>query len=275
MTRWAEGNGRGPDLRAGGSDGALVLGDDEVGWFEPFHDPLLDAVVLRLWLNAAALDSPRLRVLSRHLSGVVGGLLGRRGRPAQPTAGVVEANRIFPIAGAEPASVLLRFGSAPPRCGCQWRSGTCDEWFVEQLVASFGAGCRRLGASVAPERIRGYVVGELGADPGLQWWSLVHAGARSGLLISSGHEDLHDGRPFAQCVDAVGRHSAHFSCLAARLGADLGCEVRGEVTVGDDWDQERRVVEQLHAEGWRLRGLTSLFGPVLPEWPLSDRNERR
>ncbi|MGH8974349.1 MAG: hypothetical protein ACRD0C_14260 [Acidimicrobiia bacterium] len=241
----------------GRSDGWLLFDEHEIGWFEPFEDPLLDTATLRLWLNAAPLSGGQLSLVSGWLAGHLGAL-------ADPGAAcTVESNRIFPIRGAEPASALLRFDARRPPCGtCRWRRTGCDEWFIDELVKSFIDGYRRLGAHPAAHKMRRYVTSELAAYPDWQWWSLWCDGARSGVVVSSGHEDPADGRPYAQCVDAVGRHSQHFSCLAAQLSADVGCEVRGEVTVGLEWSRERRVLGRLHAEGWRLRGLTSLIPPA-------------
>jgi len=217
---------------------------------------------LRLCLNAAPLRAEQLTVLTHQLVSQVEALKRPLATSRSLPICAVESNRIFPIHGTKPASVLLRFGSARPPCGtCRWRRFACDEWFVEQLVASFASGCRRMGANVEPERIRDYVVNDLAPQQEWQWWCLwADDGARSGVVMSYGHEDPADGRQYAQCVDAVGRHTPHFSCLAAQLEVELSCEVRGEVSAGMDWDRERRVIRRLHAQGWRLRGLTSLVG---------------
>ncbi|HET9773295.1 MAG TPA: hypothetical protein VFS16_20555 [Acidimicrobiia bacterium] len=238
---------------AGRSDGWLVLDGREIGWYDGFEDPLLDFPTLRLWLDAAPLGGRALQTVSEHLADTLEETAGR------DAVWAVEANRIFPIRGGEPASALLRFGGGPPCGDCRWRRSDCDDWFVDELVASFRDGSRRLGATPTEEQVRRYVVGTLTSYPHWQWWSLSRGADRSGVVVSGGHEDAGDGRPYAQCVDAVGRHSAHFSCLAALLSADLSCEVRGEVTLGLDRAREHQVIARLHGEGWRLRGLTSLF----------------
>jgi hypothetical protein len=240
-----------------GAEAWLLLDGREIGWCEPFHDPLLEADTLRLWLHAEPLSGDQLRAVSAQLARL---LDGRAGRGSIQT---VESSRIFPIQRAEPASVLLRIGPGTAPCGaCRWRLTDCDEWFVDQLVASFRDGCRRFGVCPAEEKLRRYVTDDLTAYPDWQWWSSEWNGGRSGVVVSCGHEDLGDGRPYAQCVDAVGHHSSHFSCLAAQLRGDLGCEVRGEVTVGLERPRERRIIARLHDEGWRLRGLTSVMRPT-------------
>jgi hypothetical protein len=256
---FGEGGSGGHDRRHEFVEGPLLLDGGGVGWCERFEDTLRDSSILRIWLDAARLGSPQLMVLS---DGLVPKIRATASRLSlAPPLCSIESNRVFPIREAEPASVLLRIDRHSSPCGrCRWQRTDCDEWFVEELVKSFALGCQRLGADLAPELVRRYVLAELAPQPGWQWWSLaLPDGRRSGVVISTNHEDLGDGEPFAQCVDAVGGHSSHFSCLAARLGVELGCEVRGEVTVGSDWESERRIVRRLHTEGWRIRGLTSIF----------------
>jgi hypothetical protein len=240
-----------------GSPGDLLVDGGRAGWYEFFDDPLLGVTVVRLWLDAAHLAAPQLHLLSEALAGQLALVAGAQAEP--PAWSSIESNRVFPLRGAAPASVLLRLSSRWPVCGCcQWEQGEPDEWFVEELVASFVGGCGRMDAAVDPALARRFVLEELRPLPGWQWWSRRDAGGRSGVVLSVDHEDVLDGRAYVQCVDAVGAHSAHFSCLAAKVGADLGCEVRGEVTVGLDRNRERAVVRRLHREGWRVRGLTSL-----------------
>lgn len=237
-------------------DEPFLLEDFEAGCWESFDDPLLEATALRIRLATSELDGVQLRALSSRLACSVQHLAARRLPEAR--FAVVESDRIFPIAGAAPASVLLRIDRQWVPCGrCAWRCGGCDAWFVDRLAESFVAGGERLGTVIDPVRAKRYVTGELAAEPDWQWWSHLDGG-RSGVVVSVGHEDP-DGRLFAQCVDAVGRHSTHFSCLASRLRSELECEIRGEVTVGIDWSRERAVVRRLHDQGWRLRGLTSVF----------------
>lgn len=245
------------DPGGGGAEAWLLLDGREIGWCEPFHDPLLETDVLRLWLHAAPLSGDQLRTVSAELARVVDRVAGRY------SLRTVESSRIFPIQGAEPASVLLHIDPRTAPCGaCRWRLTECDGWFADQLTASFRDGSRKLGVDPPEERLRRFVIDDLASSTDWQWWSLGHDGSRSGVVVSCGHQDLGDGRPYAQCVDAVGRHSSHFSCLAAQLRVDLGCEVRGEVTVGREWPRERSIITRLHDEGWRLRGLTSLIRPT-------------
>jgi hypothetical protein len=239
--------------------GPVLVGDHEVGWWEPFHDPLLDTTVLRLWLDATPLGPSDLHRLADQLvSGVSAG--SRRLSGSDPSLSAVEVNRVFPIRGARPGSVLLRFGRRSACGQCRWQQTGCDKWFVEQLVESFTAGCRSLGAEVESRRIRRYVEEELAATDGLEWWShSVREAGRSGVVISCGHEDVTDGQTYSQCIDVVGRYTSHLSCLAGEVGRAQGAELRGEVTLGSSWPRERTVLRRLHADGWRIRGLTSVF----------------
>ena len=254
----------------------LLVSGVPMGWYEPFDDPLLEVRVLRVWLGAAALASEHLRFLSVNLANQLREAMEEM--EPRPGLAAVESNRVFPLHGGEPASALLSFARRDVGCGeCDWRNVGCDEWFVTQLVDSFILGCRRLGAEPAPERVQAWVDAELAAEPDLEWWALtVPDGDRCGVVASPGHYDLVDGTAYVQVVDAVGRHSAHVACLVAELGSRLRAEVRGEVTVGANWSRERGVLRSLHAEGWRVRGLTSVFRPVAgTEAWLGDSNHER
>ena len=255
-------------ILAGGDDtGPVLVGDDEAGWWEPFHDPLLDTTVLRLWLDATPLGPTDLHRLADQLvSGMCAG--SRRLAGSAPSLFFAEVNRVFPIRGARPGSALLRFGSQRSACGqCRWQRTGCDDWFVEQLVESFTAGCRSLGAEVGSSRIRRYVEEELVSADGWEWWSQsTEEAGRSGVVISCGHEDVTDGRAYSQCIDAVGRYTSHISCLAREITCTYSAELRGEVTLGSSWPRERAVLRRLHADGWRIRGLTSVF-PRLGDTP--------
>jgi hypothetical protein len=259
-------------LTLGGVDcqaGPVLVGGGEAGWWEPFHDPLLEMTVLRLWLDARPLGSDELRLLTGQLVAVVSSAARTMVGSLRPSLCTVEVNRVFPIPGARPASVLLGFGPRRSECGgCAWQQTGCDDWFVGQLADSFAVGCGTAGVDVDPHRVRCYVEQELAPAEGWQWWSLWTPAGRSGVVVSSGHEDLVDGRPYSQCVDAVGRHTRHLSCLAAELTRALGAELRGEVTVGSNWLRERAVLRRLHDDGWHVRGLTSAFaGPAAPISP--------
>lgn len=244
--------------------GRLLVDDLTAGWYEIFDDPLLDAAVLRIWLDVVRLDSGQLDLVAQGLTPHLAFLASSS--PKELRWSTIESNRVFCPRGASAASVLLRLDPKARRpCGrCQWMTGPPDQWFIDELTASFVGGCRRLAVAVDPIRARQFVLDDLVSQPDCSWWSLQTGGRRSGILLSTGHEDLVDGRAYVQCVDAVGAHSEHFSCLAAEIGAGLGCEVRGEVTVGIEWPQERAVIRRLHDDGWRIRGLTSLFPNSIP-----------
>jgi hypothetical protein len=244
--------------------GPIVVGGGEAGWWELFHDPLLEMTVLRLWLDARPLGSAELQLLAGQLVAGVTSAARTMADSLRPELCTVEVNRVFPIPGATPASVLLGFGPRRPKCGrCTWQETGCDEWFAGQLTDSFAAGCGSAGVEVEERRVRRYVEQELAPSEGWQWWSRWTPAGRSGVVVSSGHEDLVDGRAYSQCVDAVGRYTSHLSCLADELTRTLGAELRGEVTLGSNWPRERLVLRRLHDDGWLIRGLTSAFsGPA-------------
>lgn len=239
--------------------GRLLVDDLTAGWYEIFDDPLLDAAVLRIWLDVVRLDPDQRQRVAQGLTPQLASLASSS--PKEPRWSTIESNRIFCPRGASAASVLLRLDPKVRRpCGrCEWVASPPDRWFIDELASSFVSGCSRLAVAVDPDRARHFVVDELIPQADWSWWSLQTGARRSGILLSTGHEDLVDGRAYAQCVDAVGAHSEHFSCLAAEVAGSLGCEVRGEVTVGVEWPQERAVIRRLHDDGWRIRGLTSLF----------------
>jgi hypothetical protein len=246
--------------------GPVLVAGDEAGWWELFHDPLLDIAVLRLWLDGRPLDSAQLRLLAGQLVADVSAAARTMADSVLPSLCTVEVNRVFQIPGATPASVLLTFGRRRSQCGqCAWQQTGCDDWFAAQLAESFAVGCASTVGEVDRYQARRYVEEELAQVEGWQWWSLWTPAGRSGVVVSPGHEDLLDGRAYSQCVDAVGRHTGHLSCLAAELTQALGAELRGEVTLGSNWPRELAVLRRLHTDGWRIRGLTSAFpGPAQP-----------
>jgi len=244
--------------------GRLLVNGSTAGWYEIYDDPLLEATVLRLWLDIGRLEPDHRCLVAARLTEELGVFVSSS--LEEPRWCTIESNRVLCPRGAVPASALLRLDPRRQPCGrCRWEAVAPDRWFVDELTESFVSGCRRMAVEIDAARVRRFVLDDLARQPECRWWSLHHDGRRSGVVVSGGHEDVVDGRAYVQCVDAIGAHSNHVSCLAAELGVLYGCEVRGEVTVGVDWPRERLVLRRLHGDGWRIRGVTSLFSPRSPD----------
>ena len=241
-------------------DQPLLLEGLEVGWCQSFDDPLLETTVVRVQLGAHDLDCAQLRT-------VVGGARPYRPRPGRTPLSRdsvrhrgIRSNLPDRRRGTGIGAVADRRPVAPVRPLC-----LAPNYLRRMVHRSARRVVRRrmprMGAVIDLVRARRYVTSDLAEQPDWQWWSLLD-GDRSGVGLQdvAAHEDPHDGRSYAQCVNCVGRHSRHFSCLAALLRSSLDCEIHGGGHPGPRVEPgARAVLRRLHEQGWRLRGLTSVF----------------